>query len=211
MQSLAAICRVQGYSNRKTAGGLKYRQLPSGFEVHGRALKEKTVTISFRVSESAFKALQDEAKKHNISLNTLVNQMFVSFAEYDRYLARFGLVKVGMPTFKKIMNAATDSALVEAGRLAGSSLPESFIMAKRGELSLENALEYLRLSSQANMYDYSEVSRSGTTSVTLTHDLGAKGSIFIANYAEAIFKSAGKSVKITQYPDSVTIEVGADG
>jgi hypothetical protein len=36
------------------------------------------------MNESAFLALEEEAKKRNISLNNLVNQLFLSYANFDR-------------------------------------------------------------------------------------------------------------------------------
>lgn len=139
-------------------------------------MKEKTVTISFRVNESAFKALQEEAKKQNISLNTLANQMFIEFAEYDRFLERFRMVKLSTPTLKRIINAATEEAIVEAGRLAGGSVPQSFMLAKIGEISLESVLEYLRLmGAHANLFDYSDVIHGGKDSVRLPMTLGRRG------------------------------------
>lgn len=67
-------------------------------------LKEKTVTISFRISESAFKALQHDAKKNNTSLNTLANQLFTAYSDCDRFLQKFRMVKLSSPTFKHILN-----------------------------------------------------------------------------------------------------------
>jgi hypothetical protein len=166
------------------------------------------VTISFRISESAFKALQQDAKKNNTSLNTLANQLFMSYAEYDRFLQKFHMIKVSNPTFKRILNAATKEAIVEAGKSAGSSVPETFILAKMGDINAASAVEYLRLmGAYANLFDYSEITVSGRSSVTLTHDLGVNGSIFLAGYMEAVFKSAGKNVKITQYENGITIDL----
>ena len=88
-------------------------------------LREKSVTISFRISETAFKALQNDAKKNKTSLNTLANQLFMAYAEYDRFLQRFRIIKLSNPTFKRILNAATKEAIVQAGSSAGSSVPES--------------------------------------------------------------------------------------
>lgn len=56
-------------------------------------MPDKTVTRSFRINEDAFLALEEEAKKRNISLNTLVNQLFLSFANFDRYFQKFGMTK----------------------------------------------------------------------------------------------------------------------
>ena len=134
--------------------------------------------------------------------------MFVSYADYDRFLQKFHMVKLSTPTLKHIINAATDEAIMDAGKNAGSSVPESFILAKTGELTVANALEYLKLmGAHANLFDYSEVTHGGKTSVTLTHDLGTKGSMFLAQYVEAVFTSLDKRPKVTQLSDAIAFEV----
>lgn len=172
------------------------------------ALREKTVTISFRISEKAFKALQDDAKKHNTSINTLANQIFAAYSEYDRYLQRFNMIKLSTPTFKRILSAATKEEIVEAGKSAGASVPESFMLSKMGEISSANAVEYLTLMGMyANLFDFSSTNAAGKTVITLSHDLGPNGSTFLASYVESIFKATGKSTKISQYADGITIEI----
>ena len=178
------------------------------FERPWCGLREKSVTISFRISESAFKALQNDAKKNNTSLNTFANQLFMAYADYDRFLQKFRMVKLSTPTFKRILNAASKEAIVEAGRSAGSSVPESFILARMGEINAASAVEYLRLmGAYANLFDYSEITSSGKSSVTLTHDLGENGSLFLASYVEALFKGAGKNVKVSQYDNGITVDL----
>lgn len=174
----------------------------------GRSLKERTITISFRVSEKAFKALQEDAKRNNTSLNTLANQLFMTYAEHDRYLQKFHMIKISTPTFKRVLNASSVEAIVDAGRSAGSSVPQSFMLAKMGEITPASVVEYLTLmGTYANLFDYTEISISGKSTITLTHDLGPNGSAYLASYVEAIFKQAGKNVKITQFADGITIDV----
>lgn len=171
-------------------------------------MREKTVTISFRISEKAFKALQDDAKKHNTSINTLANQLFTAYADYDRFLQKFSMIKISTPTFKRVLSAATREEIIEAGKAAGASVPESFMLAKMGEITPANAVEYLTLmGTYANLFDYSSTSMTGKTTITLTHDLGPNGSVFLASYVESIFKEAGRSVKIAQYADGITLEI----
>lgn len=170
--------------------------------------KEKSVTVSLRITDLAYKALQDESKKMNVSLNTLANQIFLSFATYDRYLSRFGMVKVSIPTLRRIIGAGTDSEIAEAGKYAGKSLPPSFILNMRGKLTLDSVIEYLSIMGKyANMFDYSEASQGGRTTVTLAHSLGEKGSLFLQNYVEGLFEAVGEKIKVQRYPDSITIEV----
>lgn len=69
-------------------------------------MPEKTVTRSFRINESAFLTLQEEAKKRNISVNTLVNQLFLSYANFDQYFQRLGMLKMSEFQFTKILSSS---------------------------------------------------------------------------------------------------------
>jgi hypothetical protein len=172
-------------------------------------LKEKTVTISFRISETAFKALQEDSKRHNISINTLANQLFVTYAEYDRYLSKFHMIKLAASTFKRILNAASENEIAAAAQMAGSSVPVSFILAQKGDFTFENAVDYLRnMGTHANLFDFTESIGSGTrpNTFTLTHDLGIRGSVFLANYVESMLRPLGIEFKIINYPDAITLK-----
>lgn len=172
-------------------------------------MRDKTVTISFRIGEAAFQALQEESKKHNISINTLANQLFTTYAEYDRFLDKFHMIKLSTPTFRRILDAVGNhDAIVDAGKAAGASVPVSFILARKGELSLSNAIDYLKtMGANANLFDYSETFGSGINSITLAHELGPNGSLFLANYVESLMKHVGKEIKILENPDAITVKL----
>jgi hypothetical protein len=170
--------------------------------------KDRTVTASLRISEAAYRALQDDARKQNISLNTIANQILVAYAEHDRYLKKYGMLKIGAPTFAQILNSTPDEAIVEAGRLEGTGIIPSVVVSISGELSVSSILEGLRrVGTYSNLWDYSEISHAGKISVTMAHDFGAKGSLLAASFIESLFKSVGKQIKVTQLRDSVTFEV----
>jgi len=164
--------------------------------------------VSLRISETAYRALQEDAKKRNISLNTIANQILLAYAEYDRHANRFGMLKITRPTFAQVLNAATDEAIAEAGRAAGVDTPPGVILSTRGEISVSNILDWMkRMGTYSNLIDYSEITHAGRTSVTASHELGPKWSLFLANYIGPVFESAGKQLKVTQHPDSITFEV----
>lgn len=170
------------------------------------AAKERTVTRSFRIKESAFSALQQEADKRNISVNTLLNLLLSSFSEYDRFLEEFHMIKLSNPTFRKILQACDESSIREAGKKAGATLPKSFILAKRGEVTREAVAEYMKMMSQyANLFEFNMTRHAGGTSITLVHELGAKGSAFFGEYAKAAFEVSGVADEIEFDENSVTI------
>ena len=97
---------------------------------------ENSVTRSFRISETAFLALEEEAKKRNLSVNTLVNQLFLSFANFDRYFQRFGMVKISKVAYRKTLKAAANEEIVELAREVARNSGKVIILARHGTMSL---------------------------------------------------------------------------
>ena len=104
-------------------------------------MPEKTVTRSFRINESAFLALEEEAKKRNISINTLVNQLFISYANFDRYFQRLGMIKISKVTFRKVLNAAPANEIVEVAREVAQNSSMTIFLQDMGHC--RSILDYL--------------------------------------------------------------------
>lgn len=171
-------------------------------------MKPKTATASFRLDESALNILQEDARKQNISLNTLLNQLVLTYANYDRPMKRFHMIKLPASSFKHLLQAATNETAVEAGNAAGKDVPKTYIISKWGELTLENALSYLKTTADyTGLFEYSEVTRGGRINVMLTHDFGAKGSLFLQRYVQAIFEPLRKPIRFLPDENAVAFEL----
>jgi len=170
---------------------------------------EKTVTRSFRISESAFLALEEEARKHNISVNTLVNQLLLSFADFDRYFQKFGMLKISKVAYRRTLKALTDQEIVQAARDVAQSSAKVVLLTRYGTLSLAGVLEYLKcLADYAYWFEYNEVvSPERKRVVTLTHSLGEKFSIFMIAYSKSLFEKIAMDPKLTSTEDSITITI----
>jgi hypothetical protein len=171
-------------------------------------MKPTTSTASFRLDESALAAIQEDAKKRNVSVNTLLNQLVLTYASYDRPMKRFHMIKLPASTFKHMLQAATSETVTAAGHSAGEDVPKTYIRAKWGEFTVENALNYLKITADhTNLFEYSEITRGGKVNVTLTHDFGAKGSLFLQRYVQAIFDPLGKPPKFLPDENAVAFEL----
>jgi hypothetical protein len=170
---------------------------------------EKTVTRSFRINEAAFLALEEEAKKHNISLNTLVNQLFLTYANFDRFFQKLGMLKISKLAYSRILKAAADKEIIDAATEVAKNSSKVVILAKYGTLSLTSLLDYLNnLSEYAYFVEYNEVvSPQGKKVITLIHNYGEKGSIFLGSFAKALFEEIDLEPKMISTDNSVTIEV----
>ena len=156
----------------------------------------KTVAKSFRINEKALEALQEEAKRQTISLNTLVNQLLLDFSEFGRYLQRVNALKLSRKTFAEILNSIPEDGLVKAAQTAGKSAPVALIASKYGRVNVTSVLGYIHdLSAYANLFEYNEKNENERWTVTLMHELGPKWSTFLSYYLIEAFVSAGVQPK----------------
>jgi len=170
--------------------------------------REKTVTRSFRISQSAFKALEEDAARRNITLNTLVNQLFLAHTNLGRFLDKLGSLRIARPSFTQLLNACSDEAIIEVARSVALDSPRAMILAKHGVLSLSTVLDYVRtMVTYGGFGEYSEVENQGRFVITLTHDLTRKGSVFISNVLDSIFGMVNVHPKMSLSEHSVILEI----
>ena len=166
--------------------------------------KSKTVPKSFRIDESALKAVESEAGTLNVSPNTLVNQILKQYAEFDRFARKINTVKISSAPFRGLLSAADVNQLIEVAKTAGSSIPQAFATAKEGSVGLESLIGHIRsLATYAQLFEFSETSDAHNDVVTLIHDFGLNWSIFLVHYITAMFAQIGLSPKIEMSDRSV--------
>jgi len=112
--------------------------LPNNFD-------SRTVAKSFRVNRNALSVLQSEAKRQNLSVNTMVNQLLISYAEYGRFAQRAHSLNLTHRTFAEILAATSEEKLVTAGQNAGKSAPLAMISSKKGEVTVNRPRIHSRL------------------------------------------------------------------
>ncbi|MDG7012041.1 MAG: hypothetical protein JRN11_06300 [Nitrososphaerota archaeon] len=171
------------------------------------AQARKSVIRSFRLDESVLQRLEEEAKRRNVSTNTLMNQIVSGFVNFDRYFEKLGLMKIAHPTFSHLLQSASEEEVIDAGRNAGRDVPKAIISAKQGSMTLYTAIDFLRMMGDyANLYKYSEIGEGGVRTLTLMHELGPKGSLFLIHYAGGVLEQVGIRAKYSSTDHSVTIE-----
>lgn len=169
---------------------------------------EKSVTRSIRISERALKAIEEESKRQNISVNTIINQQLLSYAESDRFFRRLGGMKFSSRTVQHFLDAGSNETIARAGEQTGRHTPHSIILAKYGKQTLDTVYGYLEmLSEYANQFEFSKVEEDDKIIITLLHRLGPKGSVFFENYMRVLFEQIDYVPKIDANDDSIVIEL----
>jgi len=83
-------------------------------------------------AESAPTVLVDADHRQNVSVNGSLNQILLTCTGYDRPMKRFDMMKLPRSAFKRLLEAGTDEAKIEAGRVTGRDVPGTYIRAKWG-------------------------------------------------------------------------------
>lgn len=165
----------------------------------------KTVAKSFRVNEKALGALQEEAARQSVSVNTLVNQLLLDYSEFGRFLQRVNALRLSRKTFAEILSMVSEDSLAKAGVSAGKSAPVALIASKWGKVNVNTVIEYIHdLSAYANLFEYYEKNENERWTITLMHELGPKWSAFLANYIGEAFVAGGVQPK-TKISDRAVI------
>ena len=173
-----------------------------------KAGKTRTTPKSFRVDEHAIREIEKDASSQNLSLNTLVNQIFKQYADYDRFARKISTVNVSSSTFRGLLSATDTQKVIELAKASGSGVPQAFAMAKSGRVDMRSLLDHLRfLATYARLCDMNETVDSQGHNLTLIHDFGLNWSIFLVHYVTAMFELIGVVPKIDMSDRSVSLTI----
>ena len=173
-----------------------------------KAGKTRTVPKSFRVDEPALQAIENDAETQNVSLNTLVNQIFKQYADYDRFARKINTVKLSSSTFRGMLLSLDTEKLIEVAKASGSGVPQALATAKSGRVDMKALLDHMRyLATYAHLCEMSETVDSQGQNVSLIHDFGLNWSIFLVHYVTAMFGLIGITPKIEMSDRSVSVTI----
>jgi hypothetical protein len=165
-----------------------------------------SVVGHFRVSKNVYDSLEDEARSHNVSLNTLVNQVLSSHTRDDWVFEEVGFVKMPKDAFRALLGAIPDCKLSELGTGAVKTGRDTMMLAKSGSISLNAILEDLHFLSRCGWFSLHEAKANGKTVITLVHEFGPRQSILMAADAVNLFGLVGIRPNVTTTNSSVMIE-----
>jgi len=173
-----------------------------------KAGKTKTVPKSFRVDEPALQAIERDAEAQNVSLNTLVNQIFKQYADYDRFARKISTVKLSSSIFRGLLSSVDTERVIEVAKASGSGVPQALASAKSGRVDMKALLDHMRyLANYAHVSERSKTTDTQGRNVTLIHDFGLNWSIFLVHYVTAMFGLIGITPKIEMSDRSVSLTI----
>jgi hypothetical protein len=77
---------------------------------------KKTIIRSFRISEESFNVLEEEAALLNVSVNTLVDQIIGVHTSYERFMKKFGMMRMARSTFRRLLEILPEDRVTQAAK-----------------------------------------------------------------------------------------------
>ncbi len=171
-------------------------------------LSKKTSTITFRIDEKYEKGLRKEAEEKRISMNTLANQIFGDHVELDQYMKKFGMVEMSKGSFRELLNSLDEKNIINFAKSVGSKEPKDFILFKWKELTSESITEFIKMYFEHCGYGMCDMQKEESLrTVSVHHEFGKNGSIFLKAFLEAIIQSTlEKDGEVATTDNSVTLK-----
>lgn len=163
-----------------------------------------TDTFTIRMQKSQIDELKKISKVRNISLNTLVSQLFRHYLEIERVYDKFDWVKVSKSTLKVALKKFTNEEIEIIGKQIALEFAIDFILVKWGDVSEQNILEFIKIYFKENSWGNCKIFTESTgIIITIQHKMGKKASKLFSVIIETLFKNQLNKKSTTKLTDSI--------
>lgn len=161
----------------------------------------RTTTITFRVNENLIRKLKEEAEGREISLNTLANQIFKRYIEWDSYEPKVGMIPIAKPVMVQLFENISEDKIVEIASNVGRSAVKDIALFMKHRIDIDSFLEWFETRMKTTSVELSHQRAEDNNnniihSYILKHDFGNNWSIFHKTIFESILQEIlGKQLK----------------
>jgi hypothetical protein len=136
-------------------------------------------------------ALEEEAEKRGMTMNSFVVSILERYNEWDILAEKFQFVTFPKEMVREEYALIKDQdSLRQIARSLGGRMPREMILFWFKEVNLESFLKYLSLQSKFQYYAQFEViHRNEKITIVAKHQLGPNWSIWLGAYLEGAIKS----------------------
>ncbi|GKS66979.1 hypothetical protein YTPLAS73_05260 [Nitrosarchaeum sp.] len=168
---------------------------------------KKTSSISFRINEEYEKVLRNIAEENKTSLNTLANQIFGNYVEFELYAKKFGTLRMSTDTFRRMLYVLDEKNIMEIATRCGSQEVKEFILFKWKEISSRTVTDFIKIYFDLCGYGRCNLDETeGKVTFSVHHDLQEKGSLFLKHLFESLIRATlDKDCKTNVTSDTITI------
>lgn len=167
---------------------------------------ESTTSVTFRIPDKAYNALRKQARENRTSLNTVVNQVLYAHLFNDLPRVRPMLVTLPTPVFAEMLARLPEEDVRDLGKLTAEGVMKSAVLGRYGQITAETIVDTLRITAERGGLGTFREKLDDRDIVTFRHELGYKGSLFLAVEIETLSQIAGIKPEIVKTEEAVVVQ-----
>lgn len=148
-------------------------------------------SITFRVNDDILDKLRNESTKKEISLTTLVNQIFTQHVSWYVSVADAGFVPILKSSLSSILKKITDDDIKQIALDCAKNNAKDVVLYLRQEYNISTVLELIETWAKNSGYHYKQTKQDNKISFVIQHDLGKKLSLYLSTAWDYVFGSFG--------------------
>lgn len=142
----------------------------------------KTVTMTFRVDETIMTKLRHESEQREISLNTLVNQIFKHFVEWDVFESKVGMIPIARPIVVELFD------VIDVAKRIGKNTVRDIALFMKNKVEIYSFLSWFEARMKSSFLEIKhDIENNNTHVYIVKHDLGKNWSLYHKAVLELIF------------------------
>lgn len=149
--------------------------------------RKVTEGATFRIGKSNLEELRREAKQKQVSLNTLVNQIFVGHVDWHSNAVNAGMISVPRNLQVVLMKKISDEEITKIAEETAENVPDAILLLRDDYTPLafldvvDSWLKVSNLAYKHNVYD-------DRHTYVIQHDLGKKWSLYLSKVIQYVFE-----------------------
>lgn len=170
-------------------------------------------TITFRIDGDIFNKLEKEAERREISLNTLSNQVFRSFLEWDRLQPEAGMIPIAKPVIAELFGEMSKEQIEKLAKRVGKNTMHDMVLFMKKNMDIHSFLSWLEMWAKKNSSaGFScTTAENGFQTCIMKHDLGENYSLYHKIVLETLFNEIlRKPIHITMNTDTIVFKIKKD-
>jgi len=162
----------------------------------------KSETITFRIDKAVLDRIRGEAYRHNMSLNSFLNQILTEFTEWNMFRPTSGIPvakQVVAQIFQKMNKDEIQNLAANSGK---DAIEDTYLFMRGNNIDLNSFLKWLEIRMKNCSVDISHIVGDSKQTYIMKHELGENWSLYNKIILEAIFREL--------FQESFNIEIRND-
>jgi hypothetical protein len=150
-------------------------------------IPKKTSTMTFRIDDSVLRILRSESERHQISLNTLINQLLKRFVEWDMYESKVGMIPIAKPIVVELFNKMSKEEISKMALNIGKNAVYDISLFMKNKMDLDSFLSWFETRMNSSLTETNHSIQNGFHVYVLKHELGENWSLYHKIILQSIF------------------------